>query len=318
MSKVKAGDWRKRRKGRLLPYAAAGAVVVAAAVGLFFLAGSWPPGEAGRPWSIDDAGRLRFADSGGVTASIVAESSTGEYSLQTVRYGSLGDDVYAELMVPRNVTRPAVVIVLPAMTITKEENRPTALALCAMGYATLTLDERGNGGQTGGEAQNDWSSGYSEYLAGGDPVQYRQVHDVLAAYEYVRARGDLDGGNVSLLGESIGGMWAIVACGLQPGFKGAVTVSSCDFGFSAGQDASFARFAGAVQPSSYLTCLPPRRLAMFQFTDDPIVSLEDGRSLYDMAREPKSWHQYNGSTHGLWDPVMGEDVRRELEAMLGR
>jgi len=268
-------------------------------------------------WYIDPSGKLNFSDRGAVNARIVSTNSTDNYTLQEVVYESFGDNVYALLRVPKNVTNPPVVVVMPAASITKEADAATAIALCNMGYASLTLDARGIG-ETGGDAQNDWAAGFAEFEKGGNPAQYKQVYDALKGLDYVKSRSDLDGNNVSILGESIGGMWAVVAAGIEPSFKGVITISASDFDFNDTSDANATRFIKAVMPSAYLDSLTPRKLAMFQFNDDQVTLMADGKALFDKASEPRAWHQYNGSVHGLWSPLIADDVHQELIGMLGR
>lgn len=270
-----------------------------------------------KQWIIDPSGRLNFSDRGTVNGRVVSTVSADNYTLEDIVYNSLGDNVYALLRVPKNVTRPPVVVVMPAASITKEADEATAIALCNMGYASLTLDARGIG-ETGGSAQNDWSTGFTEFEKGGTPAQYEQVYDALKGLDYVKSRSDLDGNNVSILGESIGGMWAIVAAGIEPQFKGVITISASDFDFNDTSDANATRFINAVMPSKYLGNLTPRKVAMFQFDDDSVTLMADGKALYDKASEPKAWHQYNGSVHGLWSPLIADDVHQELIGMLGR
>ena len=172
---------------------------------------------------------------------------------------------------------------LPGATVTKEIDAPMAIGLCKMGYATLTLDERGQGQTDGGVDERDWQTGFNDYINGSTPVQYKQVYDSLKALDYVKSRGDLDGNNVAILGESIGGMWAIVAAGEEPQYKGVITVSSSDFAMPDTNDTGAIQFISAVMPSKYLSSLPPRKLAMFQFDSDPVVHMSDGKVLYDNA-----------------------------------
>ena len=166
-----------------------------------------------------------------------------------------------------------------------------ANALSSWGYASLTLDERGNGGETRGSSPMDFTTGYDTYRSGGTPAQYAQIYDVLLAYDYVRSRKDLDGGNVSVLGESMGGRFAIVAAGIEPGFKAAFVVSSSPYGLDAGNNTDALRFVDSVEPATYLEKLPPRKLVMFHFTNDTIIPIAYGRSLYDSASQPKAWYQ---------------------------
>ncbi|HMZ31733.1 MAG TPA: hypothetical protein PLY13_04470, partial [Methanoregulaceae archaeon] len=64
--------------------------------------------------------------------------------------------------------------------------------------------------------------------------------------------------------------------------------------------------------------LPPRSLVMFHFTDDPIIPLADGKALYDKAGQPKSWHQYNGTVHGVYSETYAEDLHSDLKEIFGR
>jgi hypothetical protein len=316
--KKESEKWKKERSRRLL-YASVCVVVLVAVIGFLFYA--WytqVPAVSGKLWSLDSIGKLSFGDRGRIDGNAGPVENNGNYTVEKVVYKSFGDDVYALLRKPSNVTKPPVVIVLPAATITKEKDEATANALCDMGYASLTLDVRGNGGETGGYWVGNWSLGYKDFLAGGDPGQYKQIYDVLKGLDYVRSRPDLDGNNVALLGESIGGMLAIVSAGEEPGFKGVITISSCDFDYVGGDDPKAAEFVNAVMPSRYLENIPPRKLAMFQFDGDTFVTADQGKALFDNASEPKAWHLYNGTTHGLYDKTYDADLRVELKGMLGR
>ena len=320
MSKKKVEEKRKRERSRRLMYIGMCAAVLIVVLGfLFFAWYSQAPkkAEAAKLWSIDDTGRLNFTGRGSVESQATLIEDNPNYTLEKVVYKSFGDDVYALLRKPKNVTRPPVVIVLPAATVTKEGDHATAEALCKMGYASLTLDLRGNGGETGGYWVGNWTLGFNDYLNGGNPVQYKQIYDVLKGLDYVKSRGDLDGDDVALLGESMGGMWAIVAAGIEPEFKGVITISSCDFEVDA-SNAQALKFVNAVLPSSYLKDLPPRKLAMFQFDGDIVVTMDQGKALYDKAYEPKAWHLYSGGIHGVYDKAFDSDLRAELKGMLGR
>lgn len=318
MSKKRNEEKRQKQQKKTRLYAVVGSVVLVVVVGILFFA--WYSGVQSvdeKLWIIDPSGKLNFSDRGDINGRVASTESADNYTLQKIIYNSFGDNVYALLRMPKNVTNPPVVIVMPAASITKEADEKTAIALCDMGYASLTLDARGIG-ETGGDAQDDWATGFQAFEKGGNPTQYKQIYDALKALDYVKTRSDLDGNNVSIMGESIGGMWAVVAAGIEPSFKGVITLSSSDFAFNDTTDANASRFIKAVMPSTYLSSLPPRKLAMFQFDQDITVPMADGKALYDNASEPKAWHEYKGDTHGLWNPVIADDVHNELKGMLGR
>jgi dienelactone hydrolase len=320
VSKKKIEGKRKKEQSRRLLYAVISAVVFIVVIGLlFFMWYTQIPAQGGKLWSINNStGKLDFAPRGTIEAQAEQVEKGDNYTLEEVVFKSFGDDVYALLRKPANVTKPPVVIVLPAATITKEADQPTAKALCDMGYATLTLDERGMGQTGGGIDERDWQSGFNDYINDSTPVQYKQVFDALKGLDYLKSRSDVDGNNVAILGESIGGMWAIVAAGEEPQLKGVITISSSDFAIPNTSDARAITFINAVMPSKYVGSLPPRKLAMFQFDADRIVPVGDGKALYDNASEPKAWHLYNGTTHGLYDKTYNADLHDELKAMLGR
>ena len=269
-------------------------------------------------WKIDSSGKLNFTSRGPIQADSDAMVATGtNYTLENISYNSFGSEVYALLRIPTNVTKPPVVIVDPALTITKEMDAPTAEALCNMGYATLTLDQRGFG-QTGGDYTNNYNVGFSEFMGNGTPVQYEQIYDILRGLDYVKTRPDLDGNDTAVMGESIGSVWAIDAAGIEPQLKGVITISGFDIGFNGSDNPQENQFIYSIMPSKYLPDLPPRELAMFQFDNDSIVPLNMSKQLYNEALEPKALYVYNGSVHGLWNDAFTQNMTIELKNILGR
>jgi uncharacterized protein len=300
---------------------AIGAVILAGLllIVVYYYMTSLPPASPSSPWSLDSSGHLTFPARGAVQAnSTPSDLSSNNYTVETIVYKSFGDDVYASLMIPKNVTKPPVVIVLPAATITKELDLPMAQYLSGMGYASLTLDERGNRGQTGGMFAGNWTDGFDSYMNGGTPIQYKQIYDVLKGLDYVKSRSDLNGSDTAVLGESIGGMWSIISAGVEPQLKGVVCVSSSSFNFPTYDDANANAFLKSVEPSTYLSLLPPRKLVMIHFTNDTTIPIQDGKALFNNASQPKAWYQYEGSTHGLPNATYMPDLQRELQGMLGK
>ena len=85
---------------------------------------------------------------------------------------------------------PAIVLVHGSGPATREQVLPSARFLVRHGMAVLGYDKRGVGGSTG-----DWNTASFDDLAG----------DVVAAFEYLKTRGDIDGGQIGLLGVSQAG-----------------------------------------------------------------------------------------------------------------
>jgi dienelactone hydrolase len=275
-------------------------------------------GTPGPAWELDESNALSFSHREPTTFRAHLIEDTANYSLEKISYLSYDTTVYGLLRIPKNMSRPPVVIVLPAATVSKEEDSSMATALSSWGYASLTLDERGNGGETKGTSPMDFTTGYDTFRSGNMPAQYAQIYDVLLGYDYLRSRDDLDGDDIAVLGESMGGRFAIIAAGIEPGFKAVVVVSSSSYGLDAGNNTDAWRFVDSVEPVTYLEKLPPRKLVMFHFTDDTIIPLAYGRSLYDSASQPKVWYQYNGSVHGVYSDVYAPDLHAELRSIFGR
>ena len=164
----------------------------------------------------------------------------------------------------------------------------------------------------------DLQTGYTAYRNREMPAQYAQIYDVLIAYDYLQTRKDLDGDAIAVLGESMGGRFAIITAGIEPGIKGAFVVSSGPYGVDAGNNPDVQRFITSIEPERYLLKLPPRPLVMFHFTDDPIIPLAEGKALYNKALSPKAWHQYNGTVHGVYSETYAEDLHAELKEIFGR
>jgi uncharacterized protein len=307
---------RKRKdRNKLLTIAIAlTTLAIALAIAYFVFFSS---DRAGHVWHLDSDGLLAFDDRPPVAATSTPLEATQNWTLEKISYESFGDDVYALLRIPANASNPPVVIVLPAASINKEADEAMAKTLCSWGYATLTLDERGNNGETAGPSAMDLHAGYDAFASGGDPVQYKQVYDVLLGYDYIRSRADMAGNNVAVLGESMGGRFAIIATALEPRLKAAIGVSTGPYGLQ-GSDDSSVRFSKSVEPAGYLQSLPPRKLILFHFTGDPIIPVASGRQLYDAAQQPKSWHEYNGTVHGLFSETYAPDLYNDLKDVLGQ
>jgi dienelactone hydrolase len=313
---IREMETRKRKNRNILKTIAIALATLVMVLAIAYLV-LFSSSKASPIWHVEDSGLLAFDARPPVVANSTNLEATQNWTLEKISYKSFGDDVYALLRIPANVSRPPVVIVLPGAGVNKEADAGMAEALASWGYATLTLDERGNNGETAGPSPMDIRSGLNAYVNGGDPVQYRQIYDVLLGYDYVRSRADLDGSNVSALGESMGGRFAIIATALEPGLKAAIGVSTGPYGLQADSDSSV-WFYMSIEPASYLSSLPPRELIMFHFTGDKIIPVESARLLYDAAKGPKSWHEYEGDVHGVYSSVYAPDLHEELKGVFGR
>lgn len=88
--------------------------------------------------------------------------------------------------------------------------REVAEALAARGIATLRLDDRGYG-ESGGNAVRATSEDFA--------------HDVEAAVKFLRARSDIDGARLALVGHSEGGLIAPMVAARDPKLRGIVLLA---------------------------------------------------------------------------------------------
>lgn len=311
---VKKMKEQEQKRNTLLTAALAVAaliVVIAIVYVLFFV-------KAPHFWSLDDQGLLQFTKSGNLDPDVLKLEDGVNGTVERIVYNSQGNHSYALLRIPKNVTKPPVVLVLPGATVNKEADSATAKALAAMGYASFTLDERGNYGEMGGTFAGNVGAGYDAYKKGSDPVQYLQVYDVLRALDYLRTRDDIDSGNIVILGESMGGRFAVISAALDPGVKGVVLVSTSGWGTANTTEADRNVFYNSIEPQSYITKISPRKLVQIQFADDTMIQASSARVLYDTAKDPKAWYLYQGDVHGVYNPVYDTDLHNELKAIFGR
>jgi uncharacterized protein len=115
----------------------------------------------------------------------------------------------------------------------------------------------------------------------------------------------------------MGGRFAIISAALEPGLKAAFVVSSGSYGLQGNDDKS-QRFIRSIEPTGYLSLLPPRKVAFFHFSGDTIIPVASGKQLYNSASQPKAWHEYDGTVHGLYSDVYAPDLHDELRSVFGR
>jgi pimeloyl-ACP methyl ester carboxylesterase len=105
---------------------------------------------------------------------------------------------------------PAIILVHGSGAENREYMLPFARFLVRRGVTVLGYDKRGVGGSTG-----DWNTASFEDLAG----------DVVAAFDYLKTRSDIDGTQIGLLGVSQAGWVMPLAAVHAPGIAFLVSVS---------------------------------------------------------------------------------------------
>ncbi len=268
------------------------------------------------PWEISEAGTLSFPprEEPVFTVQEIEDLYSPEDPdiLKLVSFESRGDKVQALLRVPANSSSSAGIVLLPGAGVNKEGEQGLAVQLSKMGYATLTLDQRNQGGV-------NFERDLELFRAGLEPVEYLMVYDALKAADVLSVLPEIDPERLAILGESNGGRFAIIACALDPSFKGVIGISTSGYGTEELDPADIVaevyRFHLSIDPDTYLSALPPSRLVMIHSFNDTVISHEMALRTFDLAKEPKAMYNTTEETHG-YTASMRPYLEKELALLL--
>ena len=161
----------------------------------------------------------------------------------------------------------------------------------------------------------------------GKPDRRGVYEDSVAALNCIAARKDLDPGRLLVFGQSLGGANAITAVGANR-FAGirAVAVESAFSSYRGivrekiGQipvlsllkwPLSYLLIGDDYSPENVVARISPVPLLLVYGTKDPIIPLDQGKRLYDKARQPKEfWSITGGHTEAFVDA--GSPYRKRL------
>lgn len=206
------------------------------------------------------------------------------------------------------------IVLLPGATVTKEREQGVAKYLCSLGFATITFDQRNLG-------VPDMKADLHMFLKGIEPTEHKMVYDALAAAEILRNQPGVDPNRTLYLGESNGGRYSIIACALDPKARGVIAISTSGYGIDEAiasgmlKDPGAIRFYKSIDPETYLSKIPPRKLAMFHSINDPVIPYEDGNRTYGKALQPKDFYTVNCHIHGYCSE-MDASLEKELANMV--
>lgn len=110
--------------------------------------------------------------------------------------------------------------------MTKEDEQGLAVALSkigyTIGYATLMLDQRNL-------ARINLERDFELFKANLETVQHAMIYDTLKAVDVLEVQPEVDKEKLAILGESNGRRFAILACALNPDFKGVIRISTAGY-----------------------------------------------------------------------------------------
>jgi len=249
-----------------------------------------------------------------------AAQTIGEGKVRLLRFSyasTNGQRVPALLFLPpipsthRDMPVVPCVIILHGLGGSKEIMAGYALAMAKFGYASLVIDEYGQGERG---PLKTVPSQQAEQLA--TAVRQTSV-DVRRGLDFLETRPEIDGKRVGLAGVSLGAIIGTVVSGVEPRLKAAVLVSGGgDWGLIlrtlsarsatvGGRDTSvfkkinFAQLNALLAPEDPLTFAPhitPRPILMLGGRKDTTIVPQAQEELFDAARQPKQlvWYPQYG------------------------
>jgi len=203
------------------------------------------------------------------------------------------------------------VIFLPGGGVAKEGFTTRSQALAEEGYVVLVIDQRGIG-QTGGpylSLQED----YGVYASGMEPIQHLSVYDALVGYDVLKEIKDVDDKNIAIIGESMGGRYAIIATALEKRLKGVIVISSSGLHFQ-NDSQPYTSYLLSIDPDNYISKISPRQVLILQGDNDTIVKFEDAQYTFNLANEPKRFFIAEGCGHGYCQK-MSDEFAKDLRIL---
>ena len=138
-----------------------------------------------------------------------------------------GVEIPAVVLSPvlREGRKPAVVYLNPAGRFVDAKSEGDMVALARAGYVVLSPDARGFGetaarGSSGYNAS--WQTSMRAMLVGKTVIGI-QLTDVLRCFDYLGRRGDVDTARIAVFGKGHGGVLALYAAAIEPGFQKAAS-----------------------------------------------------------------------------------------------
>ncbi|MCK9579465.1 MAG: alpha/beta hydrolase [Methanoregula sp.] len=254
---------------------------------------------AASTYTVDQRGILTL-ECAPVTTREEVLFSNDTYTKSRIVLHTENGDVVTYLAAPEKPR--AVVVYAPGAGERLAGHEERMVRFTSAGYAFLFVDSRGNGGETAGVlfGQQMIQKDYTTFEKGGMPQYYLSICDLVSARKMLTGKYNVP---VYAMGSSNGGRYAAVAAGVDPDFAGYAGISTSDWGLrdsvvEQGYTGDPVRFATSVEPGTYIGRISPRPVWIFHATADPIIPFENGVRLFELAKEPKYFIEFDGD-HGI-------------------
>jgi dienelactone hydrolase len=216
-------------------------------------------------------------------------------SFKTREFMDYETKIFGLLVLPK-IKNPPGLVLLPGGGVTKESELKLASKIAQLGYAVLTIDQRGIG-ETGGPYIS-YEQDAQLFIQGKEPLQHLAVYDALKAYDVLRSIKGIDANNIAIAGESMGGRYALITAALEPKIKGFIGISTSGFDVQVND-----RYFQSIDPDKYIKKIAPRKVYMLHGTNDSKVPLAMAERTFSLADEPKLFYTAEGCEHGYCDAM---------------
>jgi len=163
--------------------------------------------------------------------------------------------IHGLLFIPQGKKNIPGVVYLPAGGGTKEGRSPLAKRIAAEGYAVLVIDQRGIG-DTGGRYLS-FEDDHQLFSQGEEPVQHLSVYDALAATDVLRDIKEINQNQIVMIGESMGGRYALIATALDIRIRGVIGISTAGFHIPNNPDDPGNNFMRSIDADQYIRRISP-------------------------------------------------------------
>jgi len=222
--------------------------------------------------------------------------------------------IYGLLFLPKNKKDIPAIIFLPAGGAGKESRILLLTMLANKGYASLTIDQRGIG-QTGGQ----YPSMEQDYQIStqSEPIQHLSVYDALHSFDLLSDLNVIDKNNIIMMGESMGGRYALIAAAIDKRIKGVITISTAGYHIDQSDPSPYTDYLVSIDPDHYINKIFPRNVIFFHGTNDSLISPNSAKQTFNLANQPKKFYLAEGCTHGYCDK-MQSGLEESLKLIFGK
>jgi len=209
--------------------------------------------------------------------------------------------IYGLLFMPKSKEKVPAFVYLPGGGSKKENVIPLASRIAEQGCAVLAIDQRGIG-ETGGIYLN-FDQDYQVVSQGKEPIQHLSVYDALRTFDVLKNIKEINPDKIGIIGESMGGRYAMIAAAIEKRLKGVIVISSSGFHIKENPAEIGNNYLISIDPDHYVANISPEHLIMFQGDNDTITHKEDAELTYSLAKEPKDIFIAKDCSHGFCEKM---------------